>query len=88
LGKIEGIREAYIFGSYAADKMDTASDVDIMAIGSHSVLELQRLIAALQKDIGREINVINLSAKEFDTKIKNKDPFMNGVVSKKTIRLI
>ena len=88
IGNIKGLKEAYLFGSYAANKMDSSSDIDLLAVGAHSVLELQRAIAKLQKDTGREFNVTNLSPKEFETKKKNKDPFINGVFKTKTIRLI
>ncbi len=85
---IKGIKEAYLFGSYATNKMDSSSDIDLLAIGTHSVLELQRVVAKLQKDTGREFNVINLSPKEFAVKKKNKDPFINSVFKTKTIRLV
>ncbi|MDP2922704.1 MAG: nucleotidyltransferase domain-containing protein [Candidatus Omnitrophota bacterium] len=85
---IEGLKEAYLFGSYASNKMDSSSDIDLLAIGTHSVLELQRFIAKLQKDIGREFNVTNLSLKEFEAKKRDKDPFINSVFKTKTIRLI
>jgi len=85
---IKGLKEAYLFGSYANNSMDSSSDIDILAIGSHSVLELQRVIAKLQKDVGREFNVTNLSPKEFETKKKHKDPFINGVFKTKIIRLV
>ncbi|MFH0763113.1 MAG: nucleotidyltransferase domain-containing protein [Candidatus Omnitrophota bacterium] len=88
ISNIKGLKEAYLFGSYASNKMDSSSDIDILAIGSHSVLELQRVIAKLQKDTGREFNVMNLSLKEFEAKKKNKDPFLNSVFKTKTIRLI
>jgi predicted nucleotidyltransferase len=88
LKDIEGLKEAYIFGSYATNKMDSSSDIDILAIGSHSVLELQRFIAELQKDTGREFNVTNLSRKEFEIKKKGKDPFIAGVFKTKIIRLV
>jgi len=88
LPNIKGLKEAYIFGSYASNKMDSSSDIDILAIGSHSVLELQRLIVKLQKDIGREFNVTNLSLKEFGAKKKDKDPFISGVFKTKTIKLV
>jgi predicted nucleotidyltransferase len=88
LPNIKGLKEAYIFGSYASNKMDSSSDIDILAIGSHSVLELQRLIVKLQKDIGREFNVTNLSLKEFEAKKKDKDPFISGVFKTKTIKLV
>ena len=88
LPNIKGLEEAYIFGSYASNKMGSSSDIDILAIGSHSVLELQRLIAKLQKDTGREFNVTNLSLKEFEAKKKDKDHFINSVFKTKTIKLV
>ncbi|MEI8349001.1 MAG: nucleotidyltransferase domain-containing protein [Candidatus Omnitrophota bacterium] len=85
---IKGLTEAYLFGSYASNKMNSSSDIDILAIGTHSVLELQRFIAKLQKDVGREFNVTNLNLKEFEAKKKCKNPFINSVFKTKTIRLI
>ncbi len=88
VSNVKGIKEAYIFGSYASDKMDSSSDVDILAIGSHSVLELQRHIAKLQKDTAREINVINLSPEEFAKKKRCRDPFITHVFNADTIKLL
>ena len=59
------IREAYIYGSYAKDKMDAASDVDLLVIGSHSIVELQKEINRLQKETGREVNITHVEEKEF-----------------------
>ncbi|MDD5504143.1 MAG: nucleotidyltransferase domain-containing protein [Candidatus Omnitrophica bacterium] len=87
VNRIKGLQEAYLFGSYAANKMDSSSDIDILAIGTHSVLELQRAIAILQKDTGREFNVINLSDKEFEKKKKGKNPFLNNIFKSKIIKL-
>lgn len=88
LNGIKGIKEAYLFGSYASNNMDSSSDIDLLAIGTHSVLELQRVITKLQKDTGREFNVMNLSEKEFEKKRKNKDPFINSIFKTKIISLI
>jgi len=88
ISNIKGIKEAYIYGSYATNKMDSSSDIDILAIGSHSVLELQRVIVKLQKDINREFNVMNLSLKEFAAKKKDKANFINNVFKTKVIRLV
>jgi hypothetical protein len=68
--------------------MDSSSDIDLLAIGTHSVLELQRVIARMQKDTGREFNVTNLSAKEFEKKKKDKDHFIDSVFKTKIIRLV
>jgi len=88
LSNIRGLEVAYIFGSYAANKMDPSSDIDILAVGSHSVLELQRVIAKLQKDTGREFNVTNLSRKEFEAKRKDRSSFIGRVLKTKTIDLV
>jgi predicted nucleotidyltransferase len=87
-GHIKGLKEAYLFGSYASNTMDSSSDIDLLAIGSHSVLELQRVIAKLQKDTGREFNVMNLSMKEFEAKKKKKDPFINSIFKTKLRSII
>lgn len=85
---IKGIKEAYLFGSYASNKMDSSSDIDLLAIGTHSILELQRIIAKLQRDTGREFNVTNLSPKEFKTKKKDKNHFISNIFKTKTIRIV
>jgi len=85
---IPGVKEAYIYGSYARGKMDSSSDVDLLVVGSHSVLGLQRSIAKLQKDLGREINIVNFNQKEFERRKKNEDPFISNIFNDKTIRLL
>jgi len=83
-----GVKEAYIFGSYTSDKMDSASDLDLLVVGTHSALDLQRPITALQKATGREINVVNLSTREMIAKRKAKDSFISNVFKGKIIKLI
>ncbi len=57
LEKIDGIKEAYIIGSYAKNRMDVTSDIDVLVIGNADTLKLNREIAKLQKNINREINL-------------------------------
>ena len=33
LKKIEGIEEAYLYGSFARNQQDTASDIDVLLVG-------------------------------------------------------
>jgi len=88
LGETEGIKKAYIYGSYAKDSMDTHSDIDLLVIGSHDIMALQRAISKLQKQIDREINIVNMNNREFEKKIKNKNPFLNGILCNKYIEII
>lgn len=85
--KVKGLREGYIFGSYAKNRMDAGSDIDVLAVGQHSVLELQKHINAVQRGSGREINVVNMSEREFKKKRRVKDAFFNRVFSGKLIKL-
>lgn len=88
LKKINGIKEAYIVGSYAKNRMDVTSDIDVLVIGDADTLELNREIAKLQKTINREINLVNITKKELSKKLSNKDPFLKDVFKNRRIKLI
>jgi len=88
LKDVDGVKQAFIYGSYAKDKMDTHSDVDLLVIGYHEIVLLQRKLNSLQKEIDREINSVNMDEHELKKRIKNKDPFILGVFKKKHIKII
>lgn len=85
--KDNGIQEVYIFGSYAKDTMDASSDIDILVVGDCSALEIEKTAVLLQKEFGREFNIINLSKEELERKKFNKNPFIKHVFSGKIIRV-
>lgn len=87
LSKIPEITEAYLFGSYAAGKMDKLSDIDLLAVGDHSILVLQKEINKIQKESGREINVVNFSDEDFKKRKTGGDPFVAEIFSGKYIKL-
>lgn len=76
-----------IYGSYAANKLESHSDIDILAIGDHNTLELQKQISTIQKKIDREINLHQMSINEFKKK-KKTDPFLKSILIKPKIELI
>ncbi|MBI5299675.1 MAG: nucleotidyltransferase domain-containing protein [Deltaproteobacteria bacterium] len=86
LKQIAGIKRAFIYGSYAGNKFDDLSDIDLMVIGEHNIIDLQKEIAKLQKKIGREINLVNMDEEEI--KSKKKDPFMVQVMKGRKIELL
>lgn len=87
LQRVKGLKQAYLFGSYAKDQMDAASDIDLLAVGNHNTVELQREIFDIQKSIGREINVVSLGVAEYEKKRKN-DPFVKSVLQGKKIQIV
>ncbi len=78
LEKLKGIESAYLFGSYVRDKMDASSDVDVLVIGKHNTIELNKKIAKLQKDFDREINIISLGSDEFKKRYK-RDSLLRSI---------
>ena len=87
LRRVRGLQRAYLFGSYAKEQMDAASDIDLLAVGDHNTLELQREIAEIQKSTGREINVISLGSVEYKKKQKG-DPFVRSISQGRKIQIV
>jgi len=85
LGKVDSV---YIFGSYAKNKLSFESDIDVLIIGSADTIELQRLLVKIQKLTGREINSVELTKKEFEKRMKKKDPFLIDIFSKKHLQIL
>lgn len=88
LRDVDGIKEAYIYGSYAKNTMDSHSDIDVLVVGNVSAIDLQKQTHRLQRDIDREINVTAMDQLEFKRKTKSKDPFIGGILKQKHIKII
>lgn len=88
LKKLKGIEEAYIFGSYAKDELSPESDIDVLLIGSEPIENSLKRILPLQDEFSREFNTVDMSRKEFDKKIKNKDGFIAEIMKNKKIKII
>jgi len=88
LRETPGIKEAYIYGSYAQDSMSAHSDLDLLVVGDHEIKVLQSKINYLQREIGREINSVNISEVDYKERIDMNEPFIAGILSGKAIRLV
>jgi len=88
LKTVEGVEKAYLFGSYARNDLDTHSDIDLLVIGEHKAISLQKQINKMQKRIDREINIVNMDKKEFNDRKKRKDAFIEVVLREKHIEVI
>ncbi|MDP2653733.1 MAG: nucleotidyltransferase domain-containing protein [Candidatus Omnitrophota bacterium] len=87
LQDVKGIEKAFVFGSYAAGRMDRFSDIDLVVVGQQDTIAIQKKVAAIQRQAGREINVISLSPREFAEK-SQKDVFLKAVLRKKKIDIL
>jgi predicted nucleotidyltransferase len=79
LKKVEGIEEAYLYGSFARNQQDAASDIDILVIGKPDGEALAEAVQKLERQLGREINYTVLTRKEFESRRARKDAFLENV---------
>ncbi len=87
LEKVCGVKQAYLYGSYASNRMDSSSDIDVLVIGNHESIPLQREIVKVQKVIGRDINCTGMTEKEFSRR-RDRDPLLKSIFSKPIIQIL
>ena len=84
LAPLEGVGEAYIFGSWAARYAGEAGppphDVDVLVVGDADDDDLADAARAAERRLGREVNIHRVSAK--DWRSFGDDPFLASVRSR------
>jgi predicted nucleotidyltransferase len=88
LKKVEGINEAYLYGSFAKGQQDAASDIDVLIIGAPGEEALAQAVRRLEGQLGREINYTVLTPKEFASRRARKDAFLESVWHNRRVSLI
>ena len=88
LKKIEGIEEAYLYGSFASNQQDAASDIDVLVIGTPRDEVLAEAMRKIERQLGREVSYTVLTRKEFDSRRTRKDAFLENVWHNKRVPLI
>jgi predicted nucleotidyltransferase len=88
LKKVDGIDEAYLFGSFARHQQDAASDIDVLVIGAPRGDVLAETARKLERQLAREINYTVLTVKEFKSRQNRKDAFLANIWHNKRVPLI
>jgi len=85
LAHLDGIQEAFIFGSWADPTQRSPADIDVLVIGEPDVGEVYDAVSAVEAELGRPVNVTVRAPAEWD----NADGgFERGVRSAPRINLI
>jgi predicted nucleotidyltransferase len=79
---------AFIYGSYARGRENSTSDIDLMVIGDISSRKLSSILAKPKNSLGREINYVVYTEKEFKQKAQRKNHFITSILNKEKIFLI
>jgi len=88
LARVEGIEEALLYGSFARNQQDQASDIDLLIIGKPEMGDLEEALRTLERQLRREINYTLLTREELESRLKKKDPFITDVWENKRIDLL
>ena len=81
------IKYAFIFGSIAADKENTLSDIDLMLVGKADEDKLILKINKLEEELEREINYHVFDKAEFIKKRNDKNDFIVEILKAPKILL-
>jgi predicted nucleotidyltransferase len=87
LSHVRGVKQAWIYGSFAKGKPDQHSDLDLLVVGHPSATDLAAAASKLEHVLQREVNYTTLSPAELDRKLKNHDPFITDIWSGKRVEL-
>ncbi len=87
LSEIKGIKRAFVFGSFAKNKEDSASDIDIMVIGDVDEDLLIDKISKIEELLRREINYHLFGENEWEERAE-KDSFVKAVMSGPKIEIV
>ena len=88
LSQSTAIEFAFIFGSFAAGKENSHSDIDLMVIGDLGLRNVVSLLSGISEKTGREINPQVISKLEFINRINLNDHFISNVINTDKIFII
>ncbi len=76
---------AFLTGSFARD---SSTNVDIFVVGDINKSRLAKVVAEMEKEMGRELNYSALTPDEYQYRLSLNDRFITGVLEAKKIVII
>lgn len=86
--KIKGIEAVFIYGSFAKNEENAASDIDLFILGNANEDKIVTEIGKLEKILKREINYSLYTRNDLKRKKRENDSFIVDVLDNKKIFLV
>ena len=90
LADVDGIEQAFIYGSYAERYRGQAgpvpNDIDVLVVGTADRAELFDLAERLSRKLGREVNIRRVTPEAWND-TDSRDPFLTTVRSRPIVEL-
>jgi predicted nucleotidyltransferase len=88
LSSVPRIQAAFIYGSFASNHENPASDIDVFIIGETSLADLSKVLRGVQKRLMRDINPTLYARDEYVKRKAEASGFLKDVLMKPKIMLI
>ncbi len=88
MSAVPNIEMAFIYGSFAANKEKSASDIDLMVIGNPKSSLLNEKLSALERRLKREINPTVYSMREYKAKKRVRSGFIMDLLRNPKIMIL
>lgn len=88
LHAVDDIRSAWLYGSFAKNEADAASDIDLLLVGQPDQTQLAAEVRKAERVLRREINYTVLSPSELAKRLRKSDPFVADIWKGKRVELI
>jgi predicted nucleotidyltransferase len=82
------VQVAFIYGSFASNRENPTSDIDVLIIGDASLMELSTVLRGVQKRLMREINPTVYAHDEYLKRKAEGGGFIEDILTKPKIMLI
>ena len=90
LRQVDGVREAYIYGSWAARYHEQPGpvpvDIDVLVVGTADLDDLESAGREATRRLGREVNVRRVRPSAWDS--ADDDPFKTTVMARPLVHLV
>jgi predicted nucleotidyltransferase len=88
LGAVPGIESAWLYGSFAKNEADAASDIDLLIVGQPDQARLASEIRKAEQALRREINYTVFTPRELKRRLRARDAFIADIWEGKRTALI
>ena len=84
----DGVSLALVFGSMATGATGADSDIDLLVVGDVGLRQVSSRLRGSHERLGREINPVVWTVKEFRERIDRKDPFLTRVLANPRLMVV
>jgi predicted nucleotidyltransferase len=88
LRELDGVRVAFVYGSFARGDLDAQSDVDLMVVGDVDFAHVSLSLRESEEQLRRDVNPTVYPVAEFQEKVAARHHFLTRVLAEQKLFVI